>query len=334
MLKQFFCCLLFFSVFYHFAFSQTISRIAFGSCSSQNAKQDILYKIVEKKPDIFIYLGDNIYGDTKNMKVLQKKYDKLAAKDEFKFLNKNTQVLATWDDHDYGRNDAGKEYIKKEASKQVFLKFWKEPKDSERFKHKGIYHELRFGEQGKVVQIILLDTRTFRDKLKRKGIVYAQNYSKNVTFLGKDQWQWLEKQFQKPADIRIIASSNQFSHEYNSLESWTNMPLEQQKMLELIKKTKANGVFFISGDVHYGEISKLDNTFTYPIYDVTSSGLTKEFIFPQPNKNRLGKVVIENNFGLIEIDWSQNTKISLQLFDKNGDSKVLKIIQLGDLQSL
>ena len=222
-----------FSGLFQFSYSQNISRIAFGSCSSQNAKQDILYKIVEKKPDIFIYLGDNIYGDTKNMKVLQKKYDKLAQKEPFKFLNKNTKVLATWDDHDYGRNDAGKEYIKKEASKQIFLKFWKEPKGSERYKHKGIYHELRFGEKGKVVQIILLDTRTFRDKLKRKGIAYAQNYSEKVTFLGKEQWEWLEKQFQKPADLRIIASSNQFSHEYNSLESWTNMPLEQQKMLEI-----------------------------------------------------------------------------------------------------
>lgn len=36
-----------------------------------------------------------------------------------------------------------------------------------------------------------------------------------------------------------------------------------------------NGVFFISGDVHFGEISRYDCGAKYPLYDITSSGLTQ-----------------------------------------------------------
>ena len=98
------------------------TKLAFGSGGSQDKPMPILYKVVEEKPDIFIYLGDNIYGDTKDMKVLQAKYDKLGNKPEFKALKNNVpQILATWDDHDYGKNDAGKEYPKKHESKEIFL---------------------------------------------------------------------------------------------------------------------------------------------------------------------------------------------------------------------
>lgn len=35
------------------------------------------------------------------------------------------------------------------------------------------------------------------------------------------------------------------------------------------------GVFFISGDVHFGEITRYDCAVGYPLYDVTSSGVTQ-----------------------------------------------------------
>lgn len=35
------------------------------------------------------------------------------------------------------------------------------------------------------------------------------------------------------------------------------------------------GVFFISGDVHFGEITRYDCALDYPLYDLTSSGVTQ-----------------------------------------------------------
>ena len=320
------------------AFSQEklICKIAFGSCSHQDKKQPILSLVAKESPDLFIYLGDNIYGDTRDMGKLLGKYIKLGNKREFQELNKATTILATWDDHDYGENDAGRHYPMKMESKEVFLQFWKEPANSERRKHEGIYHALMYGPVDKRVQVILLDTRTFRDNLtilKDKSIFkndYEPCQSPDSTMLGTAQWAWLEKQFQEPARIRIIASSNQFAHEYNGWESWTNLPFEQKKMLDLIKRTKANGVVFISGDVHWGEISKMPVEGQYPIYDITSSGITQTWDKPEPNKYRIGEVIMENNYGLIEIDWSDpDPELTFSLKDKTGTIRVHQKVALS-----
>ena len=108
--------------------NNNISIIAFGSCSKEDKDQPILETILTKEPELFIYLGDNIYGDTRDMDILKKKYDLLGAKDEFQNLRSNCMVLATWDDHDYGENDAGRHYPYKAESKEIFLDFWQEPK--------------------------------------------------------------------------------------------------------------------------------------------------------------------------------------------------------------
>lgn len=315
-----------------------IYRIAFGSCSKQTKSLKILNTVIEYKPDLFIYLGDNIYGDTRDMNVLRSKYEKLAGKPEFQTLRDSTRILAVWDDHDFGENDAGREYPFKEESKEIFLEFWREPSNSDRRKHKGIYHVEWVSTMSKKIQIILLDTRTFRDQLtlKTDSLTYKNDYqpttSPDSTILGKEQWKWLEKQFKQKADLRIIASSNQFAHEYNGWESWTNVPHERQKMLDLIERTKAEGVVFLSGDVHWGEISKEPGTKTrYPIYDITSSGLTQDWDSTEPNKNRIGKVVRKNNFGLLEIHSGKSTQIIFKIINKFNVTEVAHQIQLSDL---
>ena len=103
---------------------KNISKIAFGSCANQSDRLPIFDIVVKHKPDLFVFLGDNIYGDTDNMNTLQSKYDRLAAKPTFQNLKNNVPIIATWDDHDYGQNDAGRHYPKKEASKEIFLKFF------------------------------------------------------------------------------------------------------------------------------------------------------------------------------------------------------------------
>lgn len=330
-----------FSLFLLSTYAQglTIQKIAFGSCSHEDKKQPLLSLAAKESPDLFIYLGDNIYGDTEDMAELMAKYRKLGNKPEFQELNDSTTVLATWDDHDYGENDAGRHYPMKAESKDIFLEFWKEPTESERRNHEGIYHSLMYGPADTAVQVILLDTRTFRDNLTilEDKSKYKNDYqpcqTPDSTMLGAEQWTWLEEQLKKPARLRIIASSNQFSHEYNGWESWTNLPHEQQKMLNLIKSTKANGVIFLSGDVHWGELSKMQVDGLYPIYDVTSSGITQTWDEPEPNKNRIGKVFMGNNYGLIEINWNMpDPELNISIKDRRGKRRVSHQLKLGELQ--
>lgn len=316
---------------------QVVSKIALGSCAHQNKPQPILTKALSENPDLFLYLGDNIYGDTRDMADLQAKYDKLGAKPEFKKLCQSVPILATWDDHDYGENDAGREYPFKTESRDIFLNFWNEPEESERRSHDGIYHAVVLGPPGKRVQVILLDTRSFRDGLLEKDGKpwkndYRPNESPDSTFLGAEQWAWLGKVLQERAEVRIVVSSNQFSHDYNGWESWTNVPREREKMQELIVQTRARGVFFLSGDVHWGELSRLKAPGCYPLYDLTSSGITQTWPSTEPNSNRIGKPVRENNFGLISIDWEKkDPEITFELKNKKGDVKVRHQVSLSEL---
>lgn len=301
------------------------SRIAFGSCADQNRPQPILAHVVARQPDFFIYLGDNIYGDTEDMAVLEAKYQQLGAKPEFQALRAAMPTLAIWDDHDYGANDAGRHYPQKEASKEMFLDFWGVPASSPRRTRPGIYGSHVFAEDGRRLQVILLDTRTFRDDLLPNDQAaghkndYRPNPSPDSTVLGAAQWAWLEAQLRQPADLRIIASSIQFSHSYNGWESWTNVPHEQQRMMDLIRETQAQGVVFISGDVHWGEISRQENPGAYPLYDVTASGINQDWDSIEPNANRVGEAVAVYNFGLIEIDWAED---QLTLFNIDRDNQV------------
>lgn len=319
--------------------------IAFGSCGHQDLPQPVLSLAADRKPDAFIFLGDNIYGDTKSMDTLRLKYQMLADRPEFKKLKAGTALYATWDDHDYGWNDAGRHYAFKEESKKIFLDFFGDQGDSTIHHHSGIYHTVYLNGNGKKIQIILPDLRTFRDKLLpyngnrkddsrfRYELDYSPYTTADSTMMGEDQWKWMEEQLKVPADLRIIASSTQFGITHNGYEAWANFPHEQNRLIELIRNTKADGVFFISGDVHYAEISKMEVPGLYPLYDVTASGITSTWGFATPNDNRIDGPVMENHFGLITIDWNRtDPRIIFEIIDVENNVRIHRAIDLQDLK--
>jgi alkaline phosphatase D len=319
------------------------SRIAFGSCAHQDKPQPVLGAVLERKADLFVYLGDNIYGDTRDMDVLRAKYRRLGSKPEFEALRGSVPLLAVWDDHDYGENDAGREYPRKEESKAIFMDFWNVPPDSPRRTHTGIYGAHRYEQDGRALQVILLDTRTFRDPLARRPREGGKPGWKNDyrpesdparTLLGAEQWAWLEDRLREPADLRILCSSIQFGHEYNGFESWTNLPREQERMIDTIRRTRANGVVFISGDVHWGEISKREIPGGYPLYDVTASGITEDWPDLEGNRHRVGEAVRENHFGMIKIDWAAapSPVLWLRLVDGKNTVRIEERVELSALR--
>ncbi len=313
---------------------ENITKIAFGSCGHETEELPIFNLVVDHQPDVFVFLGDNIYGDTKDMEELKAKYQQLADKASFRNLKSNVPIIATWDDHDYGWNDTGRHFPFKKETKEIFLDFFDEPDSSQRRSREGIFTSYLYPYGDNILQIILLDNRTFRDDLKPyageveddKRYFYDLDYSPHTnsdsTLLGEQQWRWLEQELQIPADIRIIGSGSQFSIEYNGYEAWANFPHEQKRMIDLIKKVKADGVFFITGDVHYSEISKLKEENIYPIYDFTSSGLSSTWHFATPNKHRIEGPVMDNHFGLITINWSKKPiQISMETWDVYGNQR-------------
>lgn len=318
---------------------KTITKIAFGSCHNPRKKPSPMFKaVLAKQPDVFIFLGDNIYGDTRNMDTLKKKYQELEAVQDFRTLRKSTTLLATWDDHDFGVNDGGNTYPKRTESQKIFLDFFKEPKNSPRRKTPGIHTSYTFGEKGTTTQIILLDTRYFRDPLprKKKSIGSADWYQPSSdttkTLLGDSQWLWLEKQLQVPADLRIIASSIQLLAFEKGMENWGNVPHEQKRLFNLLRKHNIQNTITISGDVHFAELSKKDIG-GYPFYDLTSSGLTNthQAWANLPNSFRIGKSHAIQNAGLIEIDWAKKS-LTLQIIDSKGTPIIDHAIPFKELE--
>jgi alkaline phosphatase D len=151
-----------------FVEDKPVSRIVFGACNDPRRASKPFYDVIlQRDPDVFVFLGDNIYGDTTDMAVLRKKYEELRAQKGYKELVENTRVLATWDDHDFGVNDGGNSYSHREESEDIFLDFFEEPEESVRRERPGVYASYSFGAAPERVRIIVLDTRYFRDELPK-----------------------------------------------------------------------------------------------------------------------------------------------------------------------
>ena len=157
----------------HPALGRTLTRIGFGSCANEGKSQPIWDAILARHSDLFIFLGDNIYGDTRDMAVLSAKYAQFAAQPGFAKLRATTPVVAIWDDHDFGENDAGGDYPMKEDTRRMFLDFWDEPAGSPRRDRDGVYASYVFGPPGKRVQVILPDLRYNRTPLLKLDLAGA-----------------------------------------------------------------------------------------------------------------------------------------------------------------
>ena len=153
------------------------------------------------------------------------------------------------------------------------------------------------------------------------------------THLGEQQWTWLEEQLRKPAEIRLIASSTQVIPNEKYMDEWGNFPHERQRLFDTIDQVHTGSVILLSGNVHFGELSKRDNGKT-TLYELTSSGMThiNETYAAAPNRFRVHGPVIRHNFGLINIDWDSvpTPKASLQVIDEMGTVSFSQTISLGN----
>ncbi len=315
------------------------SRIAFGTCANQKRPQPIWEAISGLKPQLFIFAGDNVYADSGDPVKFRQSYGRLAAIPGFAALRENCPVIGTWDDHDYGKNDAGAEFEGKPAAKEAFMEFFRTPEDSPLRAREGVYDAKIYGPAGKRVQVILLDTRWFRgpirrmtkDEIRKAGAqhtgkrgYYRADEDSDSTMLGEEQWAWLEEQLKKPAELRLLVSSIQAVVLDHGWEKWGNLPKERKRLFEMIRDHATN-VVILSGDRHSSDISMLpsqtDGGPFYPVYEVTSSGLNQTGLPDEPNQFRIAGNSVYNqpNFGWIAIDWDkEDPTISLEIRDLEG----------------
>lgn len=324
-------------------------RIAFGSCLRQWQPQPIWDVILEAKPNAFLFIGDNVYTDAgpsllhPEPERIGQAYDVLASNAGFQALRAQVPIYATWDDHDYGRNDAGADYPYKEQAKKYFMAFFDIPDDDPMRRHPGIYQAHYLGDGDERIQLLLLDTRSFRSPLKKieanaacPRVNIAPNLDANATLLGEDQWQWLAEQLREPAALRILVSSIQVIPEQHCFEKWANFPRERDRLFGLIKETRAGGLVIISGDRHLAEISKLPaERIGYPLYEVTASGLNSAGAGRhEQNRYRIATDNFrEDHFGLLRLfEEDGEPMLSLHIVESEGANVVSEAIPLDRLK--
>lgn len=293
-------------------FDTPLRRIALGSCNRQDLPQPVWDVIESKEPGLWIWMGDNIYGDTRDMDVLKAKYDKQFNQPEYADFREGTPILGTWDDHDYGENDSGSWYQPKADSRDLALRFMEVPKSDPRWSREGLYGAYDFGPAGKRVRVILIDDRYFASHAREP----------DSELLGEAQWQWLQATLKSSdAQINLIVSGIQVLPEDHRYEKWANFPVSRERLLTFIRENEIPGVIFASGDRHIHELSlKNDNETAYPLLELTSSGMTHAWgeRFPgEKNRYRAGPVHPDKGFGLIDLDWEQRT-VTTQIINLQG----------------
>lgn len=344
--------------------SKNIDTIAFGSSMDQNQPQAILSVISKNNPDLFIFTGDHLNISKPDQKNLTEQYRKLNRISEYRDLREKTPVLTAWEDQDYAAIAGTGPFIDKDSAKAEFIKYWAYLKTTLSGKQKSLHHSKILGTKKHTVQIIVLDTNTDRSELKKntdspseaatttttaistdsttattatttetKTVTVKENKpfmedtDKKKKFLSEEQWSWLESELRKPAAFRVLVSSIQVIANDHQFEKWGLFPHERERLLNLIKYTKAKNLVILSGNRQIGSIAQTEIKGLGKIFDVTSSPLN--LMASQGNVLKdaayTKDAYAEVNFGIIKIDWNSR-KSTIELHD--AENKVINSAEI------
>ena len=319
-------------------------KIGFGSCLDQDLPQPIWETVLKDNIDSFIFLGDNVYGDSEDGLLNKMKKSYKTQKEMLPNWLKDTQLFYIWDDHDFGLNDGGQEYPLKNEAQVMYLNFWEIPENDNRHKRDGIYFSSIIDNNNFKIKVIGLDTRFFRSTtLDRANNYKIVDQTKNPTMLGKDQWSWFENEITEEVDLLIVLSSVQVLSRSHQFEKWNLFPQERSKLLALLSNLKTPKII-LSGDRHRAGIYKYAD-----IIEVTSSSLNKPIadkwyekaflnIMPKPIRKKLidpkeqdelqiGELISEVNYGLMDIN-TENKEISLEIKSVKGEILKKEVLKL------
>lgn len=294
-----------------------LTRIAFGSCNREYKPQLLWQPILACQPELWIWLGDIVYGRADDLTDLARRYQSAKAQPDYQLLRNRARIVGIWDDNDFGVSNGGAENEHKRQSQELLLNFLDEPADSPRRAQEGIYASYTFGPPGRQVKVILLDGRYFREETHWWNALW-RNDRGSADILGAKQWAWLERELAtSTAEINLIGSGIQVIANEHPYEKWGEFPHARQRLFDLIAKTKPRNPIILSGDRHLAEISRaVDPRIPMPLYDITSSGMTHHAtngllhnFDRETNRFRVGKNYVALNFGLLEINWEASPPV-------------------------
>jgi alkaline phosphatase D len=297
-----------------------LETLAFGSCNRTDLDPKIWATIAKKNPELWVWLGDIVYTDDQSMEDLAKKYAIQKKQADYQKLASNATILGVWDDHDFGDNDAGRSFSKKEESRKLLFDFLEIPADHPAQKRTGAYQSYCYGIGNEKLCIYLLDVRYFKEDYEPDPSSNQRYKKNNGSLLGEAQWNWLEKELeQNNGQVNIFAGGIQLISSEHPYEKWANFPLAQTRFFDLLDQHRVKNPLYLSGDRHIAEVSAVSLDSGVCLYDITSSGLTHSYdsLEDEANLNRISPLMTMLNFGLLSLDWEQK-KLQIEILDVDG----------------
>jgi phosphodiesterase/alkaline phosphatase D-like protein len=290
-------------------------KIAFTSCVNHNKfpEQPQWRDIANQKPDYLFLLGDNIYMDYFQLffnkeklgkpskyekdvfeKIMAEKYRKQWSEPNFSALvaEMEGRVFGTWDDHDFGWNNAWGNEVKpeiKEISRRLFHENMKCSTNlPEIYYHVDIEH----------ARAIFLDNRFYADAPKTPG----------AKMLGDKQFEFLKEKLNHDKKYTIICAGLTLTY---GGDNWAEFTDEYNRFCDLVEGKK--NVLFLAGDIHKNKFAPPSAPGRFrprrPCYEIVSSGLALHYLGLPFKFDEI------HNWGMLELDENE---VLVHLFNKKG----------------
>lgn len=315
-------------------------RIAIGSCAFINDppydrpgkpygdRMEIFERIAAAKPDLMLWLGDNVYyreGDWISEEGMRSRWAKDRSLPQLQALLASVHHYATWDDHDYGPNNSDRTYPLRRTALEIFKDYWANQTyglDDV----PGVFSRFVWND----VEFFLLDDRYHRSP-NLKDPMQRQ-------MLGREQLEWLlESLRSSDARFKIVANGNQMLNPIASDETFNDFPTEQKLLFDFLRDSGVEGVLFLSGDKHHSELIRRTDIASYPLYDLTVSPLTAGVHLSEVeagNPARVpGTVVVERNFATIDVSGpASDRRLVIRVHDWTGRELWSHTIRAAELK--
>jgi alkaline phosphatase D len=293
-------------------------RIAFGSCPrfQEDRVQPIWPVVTRIAPDIFFWIGDNIYGDSLDPDILRECYRRQRDVAGLQPVLHNISHLAIWDDHDYGANNHDRTFPIKAESLQVFKQYW--PNLSYGLPDvPGIFFKYSYGK----VDFFFIDDRYHRDPDEAPD-------TPEKTLLGVQQMAWLQAELKRSTAVFkvLVCGSGWSVAKGPGGDSWAAFVHERNRLFDFIRDSSISGVVMLSGDTHVGEVNVIpwSEHGGYDLYDLVSSPLAQDVADSWPERRperRIRPVYYgDSNVGVVDFVLDDKPRLVYRLFNTEGRS--------------
>ena len=285
-------------------------RFAFGSCSKDPDTQPIFDTIAARDPQLFLFVGDNHYGNTADLGAQRQNYRLMRdVPERARFLDA-VPVLATWDDHDFVGNNTDASDPGGDLALQAFREYWTNPsygfEDTSAAATRHVAGPAEF---------FLVDDRSFRGT--------------EDSLLGTEQTAWLlEALSESTSPFKFVVCGSQFTSEGSS-DSWAAFDAARESLHAELDARGITGVVFLSGDIHRSEL-RLDPGTRVPEW--TSSPLANSNSSCQ-DESQLACFDDGVSFVFVEVDASlEDPQATASIIALDGSIQASHTVRLSELQ--